>query len=86
MATSSAMADFAKMPTEKKVLVFVAIGLLLGLVYWKLVYASLTEQLETAQADHREHQHLGLGRHPREVGHCAGARHQYATFPVIVNL
>jgi len=52
MATSSAMADFAKMPTEKKVLVFVAIGLLLGLVYWKLVYASLTEQLETAQADH----------------------------------
>jgi len=52
MATSSAMADFAKMPTEKKVLVFVGLGLLLGLVYWKLVYSSLTEQLETAQADH----------------------------------
>jgi type IV pilus assembly protein PilO len=52
MATSSAMADFAKMPTEKKVLVFAVIGLLLGALYWKTVYSSLNERLETAQADH----------------------------------
>jgi type IV pilus assembly protein PilO len=52
MAQSNALADFAKMPTQKKVLVFVVAGLLIGLLYWKFVYSSLTEQLETAQAEH----------------------------------
>jgi Tfp pilus assembly protein PilO len=52
MATSSAMADFAKLPTQKKVMVFVGIGFLLGLLYWKFGYASLVDRLETAEADH----------------------------------
>jgi Tfp pilus assembly protein PilO len=52
MATSGAMADFARMPPQRKVLVFVVIGLLLGLGYWKLAYKSLDESLDTAQAEH----------------------------------
>jgi Tfp pilus assembly protein PilO len=49
---SGAMADFAQMPTQRKVLVFVVIGALLGLGYWKLAYKSLDEQLDAAEADH----------------------------------
>lgn len=48
----SAVADFARMPPQKKVLVFVAIGLLLGLLYWKFVYTALGEELAAAEADH----------------------------------
>jgi Tfp pilus assembly protein PilO len=52
MAGSSAMADFARMPTQKKVLVFAAIGVVLALGYWKLVYNPLSERLDEAQSDH----------------------------------
>jgi len=52
MATSGALADFARMPTQKKVMVFVMIGVVLAAGYWKLVYKSLGEQLESAQVDH----------------------------------
>jgi type IV pilus assembly protein PilO len=51
MAGSTAMADFARMPTQRKVMVFVAIGLGLGLIYWKFVYKSLDDQLEAAQSE-----------------------------------
>jgi len=49
---SGAMADFARMPAQSKLLVFVAIGGLIGLVYWKFAYKSLDEQLEAAQTEH----------------------------------
>jgi Tfp pilus assembly protein PilO len=52
MATSGVMADFARMPIERKALMFVAIGLVLGLAYWKIVYKALDDDLEAAQAEH----------------------------------
>jgi len=49
---SGAMADFARMPTQRKVMVFAAIGALIALGYWKLAYKTLEEDLETAQTEH----------------------------------
>jgi Tfp pilus assembly protein PilO len=49
---SGVVADFARMPTQRKVLVFVVIGGLLGVAYWKLAYKSLDEDVEAAQASH----------------------------------
>lgn len=45
----AAMADFARMPTRQKVLVFLAIAGLLGAVYWQFVYKGLEADLEAAQ-------------------------------------
>ncbi|CAN5768696.1 hypothetical protein BH11MYX3_BH11MYX3_06920 [soil metagenome] len=53
-ATSSgAMADFAKLPTSQKALVFVVIGALLGLLYWQFVYKALAADLEVAEAQNQ---------------------------------
>lgn len=52
MAASGVMADFARMPTQRKVMVFVVIGAVLAGAYWKFVYKSLDEDLEAAQVDH----------------------------------
>lgn len=52
MATSGAMAEFARMPPRQKLLVFVVIGGLLGLLYWKFIYKDLDEQLEAAEQQH----------------------------------
>jgi Tfp pilus assembly protein PilO len=49
---SGVVADFARMPTQRKVLVFAVIGGLLGVAYWKLAYKSLDEDLDAAQTDH----------------------------------
>ena len=49
---SAMVADFARMPTQRKVLVFVVIGALLGLLYWKFAYKALDEDLETARVEH----------------------------------
>jgi len=49
---SGMVADFARMPTQRKVLVFVVIGALLGLLYWKFAYKALDEDLEAAQVEH----------------------------------
>jgi Tfp pilus assembly protein PilO len=46
------MADFARMPAQRKLLVFIAIGAVIGLIYWRFVYKSLDEQLEAAQVEH----------------------------------
>lgn len=51
---SAMVADFARMPTQRKVLVFVVIGGLLGLLYWKFAYKALDEDLDAAQAEHDE--------------------------------
>lgn len=52
MASSGAMADFGRMPASRKVLVFVIIGLVLGLLYWRFVFKSLKEKVETTDAAH----------------------------------
>jgi len=52
MAGSGAMADFARMPPGRKLLVFVTIGAVIGLGYWKLAYKSLDEQLQAVEAEH----------------------------------
>jgi Tfp pilus assembly protein PilO len=44
-------ADFARLPTRQKVLVFVVIGLVIGAVYWQFVYKGLKADLEAAQTD-----------------------------------
>jgi Tfp pilus assembly protein PilO len=49
---SGMIADFARMPTQRKVLVFVVIGTLVGLVYWKFAYKALDEDLDAAQVEH----------------------------------
>ena len=50
MATSGAMADFARLPTNKKVVVFVAIGAVLGFVYYRFGYKSLKADVGKAKA------------------------------------
>jgi len=44
-------ADFARMPTRQKVMVFVVIGALLGAVYWQFVYKGLESDLEAARSE-----------------------------------
>lgn len=54
MAGSGAMADFARMPPGRKLLVFAAIGAVVGVGYWKLAYKSLDEQLAAAETEHED--------------------------------
>lgn len=54
MATSGALADFARMPTQRKVLVFVIIGMFLGLIYFRFVLSSLNEDVEQAEAEYAQ--------------------------------
>ena len=46
------MADFARMPTDRKVLTFAIIGLLLGALYYQFSYKSLRDDVAQAQNDH----------------------------------
>jgi len=46
------MADFARLPNQRKVLVFVVAGLLLGLVYWQFVFKKLKADLAEAESQH----------------------------------
>lgn len=52
MATSGALADFGRMPTSRKVLVFAVIGLFIGLIYYRFVFKSLNERVDEAQASY----------------------------------
>jgi len=52
MAASGAMSDFGRMPTSRKVLVFVVIGLVLGLLYWRFVFKNLKEKVERTEGEH----------------------------------
>ncbi len=52
-ASTGVMSDFARMPTSRKVLVFVVIGALLGLLYWQFVYKPLESDLDAAEADNK---------------------------------
>src|SRR5262249_15060418 len=51
LMASGMVADFARMPTQRKVLVFVVIGTLIGLLYWKFAYKPLEEHLNPAEVD-----------------------------------
>jgi Tfp pilus assembly protein PilO len=50
MATSGAMADFARLPPQRKAMIFVVVGALIGLLYWQFVYKSLGTKLDEARA------------------------------------
>lgn len=50
-ASTGALDDFARMPLQKKILVFIVIGALGGLLYWQFAYKSLTADVEAAEAD-----------------------------------
>lgn len=47
----SAMADFARMPTRQKVMVFAVIGMLLGLLYYQFVFKGLKADLEEVETE-----------------------------------
>ncbi len=51
MAASGVMSDFARMPTQRKVTVFVVIGLVIGLLYYQFLYKSLQENLVNAEQE-----------------------------------
>lgn len=51
MATSGVMADFARLPNQRKVLVFVVIAALLGLLYYQFVLKPLNSDLEQAEQE-----------------------------------
>lgn len=50
-ANAGVMADFARLPTDRKVLVFVVIGLALGGLYWQFLWKPLNVKLEAARAE-----------------------------------
>jgi hypothetical protein len=46
------MADFARLPRQQKVMVFVLIGALLGAMYWQFRFKPLKQRVEDADAEH----------------------------------
>jgi Tfp pilus assembly protein PilO len=50
MATSGALADFGRLPTNRKVLIFVAIAGFLGFFYHRFVYKDLAKSAKSAEA------------------------------------
>ncbi|HEY1813509.1 MAG TPA: type 4a pilus biogenesis protein PilO [Kofleriaceae bacterium] len=46
------MANFARLPNQRKVLVFVVAGLFLGLLYWQFVFKKLRGDLDDARNQH----------------------------------
>jgi len=46
------MADFARMPTKQKVMLFGIVGLVIGLIYWQFAYKKLKSDLAEAEAAH----------------------------------
>lgn len=51
-AHSGVMNDFARLPPQKKALVFVVIGLMLGALYFQFIYKSLKQNVEDAENEH----------------------------------
>ncbi|HTN26583.1 MAG TPA: type 4a pilus biogenesis protein PilO [Burkholderiales bacterium] len=54
MAATGAMADFGRMPTSRKVLIFVVIGLILGLLYWRFLFKPLQERVTRVEGEHKQ--------------------------------
>ena len=46
------MRDFARLPNQRKVLVFAVVGLLGALLYWQFGFKKLNDNLDNAQAQH----------------------------------
>ena len=53
MAASGVMADFGRLPTSRKVLVFLVAGLLLGGLYYRFLYTRLAEEADEAREAYR---------------------------------
>ncbi|MBA3538718.1 MAG: type 4a pilus biogenesis protein PilO [Deltaproteobacteria bacterium] len=51
MAASGAMADFAALPTQRKVLIFVVIAMLLGALYYQFMFKSLNADVEAVEQE-----------------------------------
>jgi type IV pilus assembly protein PilO len=51
MASSGVMADFGRMPAQRKAAVFAIIGVLLGGLYWQFLWKPLKADLAAAEAD-----------------------------------
>jgi Tfp pilus assembly protein PilO len=49
---AGAMADFARMPTSRKVLVFAVIGIIGGLLYWRFSFQKLDARVKRTEAEH----------------------------------
>lgn len=49
----SAVADFARLPTRQKVMIFVVAGLLIGALYWQFVYKGLEADLQAASNENQ---------------------------------
>ena len=54
----AAMADFARLPTRQKVMVFLVIGGLLGALYWQFVYKGLVRDLTAAENENAQKKQL----------------------------
>ena len=54
MATPGVMADFARLPNQRKVLVFVVIASALGLLYYQFVLKPLNADLEAAEQEQQQ--------------------------------
>lgn len=52
-ASRGALADFGRLPAQKKALVFVVVGLLGGLLYWQFAWKGLNADLDAAEADNQ---------------------------------
>lgn len=52
MATTGPLADFARLPPQRKVLVFVVVGMLLGALYYQFFYKGLVKDVEDAENEH----------------------------------
>jgi Tfp pilus assembly protein PilO len=48
---AGALADFSRRPLQQKVLIFVGIGALLGLLYWQFMLSPLIKERDAAKAD-----------------------------------
>lgn len=53
MATSGVMADFGRLPPQRKAAVFAVIGLMLGLLYYQFVFKSLKNNVAEAEAQNQ---------------------------------
>jgi type II secretory pathway component PulM len=51
MASSGVMADFGRLPAQRKAMVFAVIGLVLGALYWQFAWKPLNRNLQAAQDD-----------------------------------
>ena len=78
------IADFARMPTRQKVIVFVVIGALLGAIYWQFVYKGLVGDLEAAQGENTSKQQLN-GKLEKDIPEFARLQARMVTLERIID-